>query len=190
MSGGWNLKLDEVHHSAWQFDVFSKKECLKIIEYAKKQKSQKAITDDNTPNIRKYTNIYWLSQAQEINWVFEKITNVVLNLNEQFFKFNIFALNEPLQFTHYFKKGACYKKHVDRTYNRPVRKLSVSVQLTDSFSYKGCELLLHNETTPTKCKKEIGSLTIFPSYTLHEVTELQQGERFALVTWVTGNSFQ
>ena len=121
---------------------------------------------------------------------------IVLILMPHWIRFqqSIFPRGQPIRNdgpdTHYHKKGACYKKHVDRGHNRPVRKLSVSIQLTESSLYEGCNLLLYNEETPHICKREIGSATVFPSYTLHEVTELQQGERFALVTWVTGESFK
>ena len=71
-----------------------------------------------------------------------------------------------------------------------VRKLSISVQLSDESSYDGCELHLLNDEHPHVAKKDLGSLTAFPSYTLHEVTSLEKGERFALVTWVTGESFK
>jgi len=188
---GWNLNLDEVYSYAWQLNVFSKEECSKIITYATQQDFQKAVTVRPERNyMRASTNVHWLHPKDEIAWVYERLASLVLNLNEKYFKFNIFGLNESLQFTHYHKKGACYRKHVDRGHNRPVRKLSVSIQLTESSLYEGCDLLLYNEETPYTCKRDIGSATVFPSYTLHEVTELQQGERFALVTWVTGESFK
>tara|TARA_R100000329_G_scaffold138152_1_gene119481 strand:+ start:82 stop:654 length:573 start_codon:yes stop_codon:yes gene_type:complete len=190
MAGGWSLRLDEVSEYAWQLDVFSKEECSKIIKYGKKQKSEKATTFSKVLDMRKNTNICWLSPDQEIDWVFQRLTSVILNLNEKYFKFNLFALNEPLQFTHYHRKGACYKKHVDKAYNQSVRKLSISVQLSDESSYDGCELHLHNDEHPHVAKKDLGSLTAFPSYTLHEVTSLKKGERFALVTWVTGEGFK
>jgi PKHD-type hydroxylase len=188
---GWNLKLDEVHNYAWQFNVFSKEECSKIITYATQQDFQKAVTSKPEKSyIRANTNVHWLSPKEEIAWVHQRLADLVLHVNEKYFKFNLFGLNESLQFTHYHKKGACYKKHVDRGYNGVVRKLSVSIQLTESSLYKGCDLLLYDSETPHICNREIGSATVFPSYTLHEVTELQQGERFALVTWVTGESFK
>lgn len=190
--GGWNLSLDEVHEYAWQLNVFSKEECSKIIAYAKQQEAIKATTFDTKLStiMRAKTNISWLSSTKEIDWVFQRLSSLVLHLNKNYFKFNLFGLNESLQFTHYYGKGACYKKHMDRGYNQPVRKLSVSIQLSEEDSYEGCDLLVHNGEKPYVAKKEIGSATVFPSYTLHEVTKLQQGERFALVTWVTGESFK
>ncbi len=38
--------------------------------------------------------------------------------------------------------------------------------------------------------KKQGTLIVFPSYTLHEVTPVTKGERNSLVTWVTGKPFK
>jgi predicted 2-oxoglutarate/Fe(II)-dependent dioxygenase YbiX len=37
---------------------------------------------------------------------------------------------------------------------------------------------------------EIGSLSVFPSYQLHEVTPVESGIRRALVGWVIGPKFK
>jgi len=36
-----------------------------------------------------------------MDWVFRRVTDIILNLNERFFKFDIFGLNEGFQFTNY-----------------------------------------------------------------------------------------
>ena len=125
-----------------------------------------------------------------ISWVFQRITDIVLNLNDRYFQFDIFGLNEGLQFTNYKAPSDKYQKHVDKSFNIPVRKLSLSVQLTDPKEYKGGELYIYEDSKGTVMKKEQGTLVLFPSYTLHEVKPITKGERNSLVSWVTGKQFK
>ena len=68
-----------------------------------------------------------------------------------------------------------------------VRKLSISIQLTDPTKYEG-DLNLYWSDAVTM-KKNKGSLFIFPSYMLHEVTPVTKGEN-SLVCWVNGPQFK
>ena len=81
---------------------------------------------------------------------------------------------------------------MDRGYGFSVRKLSVSIQLTDPKKYKGGELKLYDgeDQYGVIMNKNQGALVVFPSYVLHEVTPVTKGERNSLVTWVSGNQFK
>jgi len=188
MNPSWNLNLDEVQSYAYWNNLFTKKECDQIIKIAKKQGLTKGETGGDVSQLRS-SKISWLVPNDDLNWAFRKITDVVLNLNERFFKFNIFALNEGLQFTNY-KVADKYGKHVDRSSDLVVRKLSLSIQLTDPKDYEGGELVLYNIEEGEEMKKEQGTLILFPSYTLHEVKPITKGERNSLVGWVTGEQFK
>ena len=74
--------------------------------------------------------------------------------------------------------------------NFPVRKLSISVQLTNPEEYEGGELKLYFQDKGTVVDKTQGTLILFPSYVLHEVMPVTKGERNSLVTWVTGKQFK
>ena len=71
-----------------------------------------------------------------------------------------------------------------------IRKLSLSIQLTDPKEYEGGELYLHENEEGKEMKKGQGDLVLFPSYILHEVKPVTKGERNSLVTWVTGKQFK
>jgi PKHD-type hydroxylase len=58
-----------------------------------------------------------------------------------------------------------------------VRKLSVSIQLTDPKEYEGGELYLYDDDKGTLMDKKQGTLILFPSYVLHEVMPVIKGER-------------
>ena len=184
----WNLFLDKVCTYAYMEKVFTKEECKKIINIAKKKGLIKGTTTGKTD--ARLSKICWLYSADDLEWVFRKITDVVLNLNSRFFNFDIFGLNEGLQFTNYKAPSDKYTKHIDRALDIVVRKLSLSIQLTDPKEYEGGELILYEDEKGTLMKKEQGTLVLFPSYMLHEVKPVTKGERNSLVSWVTGKQFK
>lgn len=186
---GWNLSVDRVHTYAYLNNLFTSDECKKIIEIANQKGMEKGKTVGKS-DVR-LSEICWLFPNNDMVWVYEKITGAVNHLNEQFFQFDIFSFNEGLQFTNYKAPGGHYGKHIDRIFNTAVRKLSLSIQLTDPKEYEGGELILYesNEEGETM-QKEQGTLILFPSYVMHEVKPVTKGERNSLVGWVTGNQFK
>ena len=184
----WNFYLDEVNSYAYWEKVFSKEECEKIIKIAKDKGLIKGKTRIKS-NIRE-SQICWLYSSDDLDWVFRRITDIVLNLNDRFFQFDLHGLNEGLQFTNYKAPSNKYGKHIDRAFNTLIRKLSLSIQLTDPTEYEGGELFLYEDEKGTEMKKEQGTLVLFPSYILHEVKPVTKGERNSLVSWVTGKQFK
>jgi PKHD-type hydroxylase len=187
-NSSWSFKKDKVNLYAFWENAFSKEECQTIVNIAKNKNFIKGKTT-NKSNVRK-SNITWLNPADDMDWVFRKVTDIVLNLNEQFFKFNLFGINEGFQFTNYKAPSGKYGKHVDMSINIVVRKLSISIQLTDPKKYEGGELCLYCSDEKIIMDKTQGTLILFPSYVLHEVMPVTKGERNSLVTWVTGEQFK
>jgi len=67
------------------------------------------------------------------------------------------------------------------------RKLSVVVQLTNPDAYKGGNFEFSEVESPKKEDwSKQGSVLIFPSYLTHRVTEVTEGTRYSLVSWVRG----
>jgi len=194
INSSWNFELDQVNLYAFWKECFTKEECNKIVNIARSNNLIKGKINNNNnkneeSNIRD-SRICWLYPNHDMEWVFRRVTDVVLNLNERFFKFDIFGLNEGFQFTNYIAPSGKYGKHVDRAMNMAVRKLSVSIQLTDPKKYKGGDLCLYQGDKADIMDKEQGTLIVFPSYILHEVTPVTKGERNSLVSWVTGKQFK
>ena len=191
-NSSWNFETDQVNLYAFWKKAFSKKECQTIINIAKNKGLIKGATlnDNKTKDVRD-SKISWLYSSDNIDWVFRRVTDITLNLNKRFFKFNLFGINEGFQFTNYKAPSGKYGKHIDRAMNIPVRKLSISIQLTNPKKYEGGELKLYNgKKEGSVMDKEQGTLIIFPSYTLHEITPITKGGRDSLVTWVTGKQFK
>jgi PKHD-type hydroxylase len=70
------------------------------------------------------------------------------------------------------------------------RKLSLVVQLSNPSDYSGGDLQIrsgHGEATVSKTQ---GTVIVFPSYLLHQVTPVTGGLRESLVLWSGGNSYK
>ena len=108
-------------------------------------------------------------------------------MNKKYFEYDLDYISD-LQFTVYNgDTNDFYVKHIDTLYESTgIRKLSFSIQLSHPDNYEGGELQLHYSNTPDIAKKEQGSMTIFTSHSLHEVTPITKGIRYALVGWVVG----
>jgi PKHD-type hydroxylase len=187
-NSSWNFELDQVNFYAFCNNAFSKEECQTIINIAKDKGLIKGTTKGES-NVRD-SKISWLYPIDNMDWVFRRVTDITLDLNERFFKFDLFGINEGFQFTNYEAPSSKYGKHVDRAVNICVRKLSISIQLTNPEDYEGGELKLYDGEKETIMDKAQGTLIIFPSYVLHEVMPVTKGERNSLVTWVTGKQFK
>ena len=187
-NSSWNFELDQTNLFAFWNDAFSKEECQTIIDIAKDKGLIKGTTKGKS-DVRD-SKISWLYPIDGMDWAFRRVTDITLNLNERFFKFDLFGINEGFQFTNYEAPSGKYGKHVDRGINLPVRKLSISIQLTNPEKYEGGELYLYDDDKGTVMDKTQGTLILFPSYILHEVTPVTKGTRNSLVTWVTGKQFK
>jgi len=107
------------------------------------------------------------------------------------------AAMEAMQVARYVDGGG-YGWHVDSFQDQGfVRKLSVSIQLSDPSTYDGGELQWcwfgssEGQRIPKPEGLSLrGSVVVFPSYHLHRVTPVTRGERWSLVGWVRGPRFR
>jgi PKHD-type hydroxylase len=192
-NAAWSFELDPVNGYAYWNNAFSKIECESIINIAKDKGLIKGTTfNDEKSKDKKVrdSKIIWLYSCDNLDWAFRRVTDIVTNLNERFFKFDLFGMLEGFQFTNYTAPGGKYGRHIDSSVNIPVRKLSVSIQLTNPEEYEGGELYLYLDEEGKAMDKAQGTLILFPSYTLHEVMPVTKGERNSLVSWVTGKPFK
>jgi len=194
-NAAWSFELDPVNTYAYWNNAFSKIECEQIVNIGKDKGLSKGTTfndskEKKSDNEVRDSKITWLYPSDGMEWAFRRVTDIVINLNERFFKFDLFGMLEGFQFTNYEAPGGKYGRHIDSNFNIPVRKLSVSIQLTDPKEYEGGELYLYPDEDGKVMDKAQGTLIVFPSYTLHEVMPVTEGERNSLVSWVTGKPFK
>jgi len=78
-----------------------------------------------------------------------------------------------------------------------IRKISVTVNLTDPNSYEGGDLMFdfsshteNNRFHTCKEAREQGSIVVFPSFAYHCVSPITRGKRYSLVLWNLGDPFK
>ena len=169
-----------------------------------KKLNQKQIKDLKK---KRDSNIVWMSDR----WIYKEIQPYIHTANANAGWNFQWDFSENCQFTKY-QKGQYYDWHCD-SWDKPyfrqdnpqdptngkIRKLSVTVTLSDPKDYKGGELEFDfRQNDPDKkrqirkCKEILpkGSLVVFPSFVWHRVCPVTRGERNSLVIWNLGYPFR
>ena len=128
--------------------------------------------------------------------LYKPLLELVTHVNNTFYNFDI-TEPETFQLTKYdeVNKGF-YKPHEDGFYEGdptiPVRKLSMSLQLTSPEYYEGGQLEFPNDKQSfvEEDAREQGTAIFFPSYLKHGVQPVTKGIRYSLVSWFKGPSFR
>ena len=100
-----------------------------------------------------------------------------------------------VQFTYYTAEDrGAYELHMDCDMSsmddEKMRKVSAVVQLSCPNSYEGGDLRLFGVADNPHGRRQRGSMTVFPSFVTHSITELTKGERYSLVFWISGPRFR
>ena len=200
----------------WYFQsVIPPKICDDIIEYGKSQQEQIALTggydpekvsEDDIKDVSKKrkSNIVWMNDR----WIYNEIHPYIHTANKNAGWNFQWDFSESCQFTKY-KLNQFYDWHCDswsKPYNRPeqpdrhgkIRKLSVTVSLSDENDYEGgdFEFDFRNDdkgsNQPQLCKeiRPKGSVVVFPSFVWHRVKPVTSGTRYSLVIWNLGWPFK
>jgi PKHD-type hydroxylase len=84
-----------------------------------------------------------------------------------------------------YKPGMAYGTHVDDPMMGGTRTdLSFTLFLSDPETYDGGALVIEGQDGDNEVKLSAGSLVLYPTTTLHHVSEVTRGERLAFVGWV------
>jgi PKHD-type hydroxylase len=186
----WSIEVDNVEPFGFMPGAFSLEECKKIIDLGNSLEQIEGSLDVGNINYSiRQSKVSWITQSEVSRWIFERLVTYIYQANKSWFNFDLWGLAEDLQFTRY-DVGSVHQAHVDLAYKQMIRKLSVIIQLSDPSEYEGGDLNIMYQPKPVTLTKDLGSVIFFPSYTLHEVTPVTKGQRYSLVSWVTGNQFK
>jgi len=190
--------------------------CDDIVKYGRQLQDQMAVTGNmgnkklNKKEIKdlkkkRNSDVVWI----EDRWVYREIQPYVKDANTSAGWNFQWDHSEPCQFTKY-TKGQFYDWHCDgwdkpyqtgegNPLNGKIRKLSVTVTLSNPKDYKGGELEFDFRNTDPEKKRNIhkcieilpkGSLVVFPGFVWHRVCPVKSGERNSLVIWNVGWPFK
>jgi PKHD-type hydroxylase len=88
-----------------------------------------------------------------------------------------------------YEPGMKYGVHSDAAFiplpHGPLRSdMSGTLWIADPSTYEGGELTIHLGSETVSVKGEPGSMVVYPSTTLHEVTPVTKGQRLVLITFI------
>ena len=209
----------------WYFQsALSHKLCDDILKYGKQHQSQLALTggaektikekgklsDTDIKNIQKKrkSDVVWLDDR----WIYKEIHPYIHMANRNAGWNFQWDYSESCQFTKY-GVGQYYGWHCDSwdgPYEKPdylnshgkIRKLSVTISLTEPNEYEGGNLEFdmrnqkdweQDKTKAIRICNEIrprGSIVVFPSFVWHRVAPVTKGTRYSLVIWNLGWPFK
>jgi len=139
---------------------------------------------------KRVTTISWIP-FDIGNPMYQIIEKWMLNINMNHFGFDGMQMGEPAQYTEY-PKGGFYEWHndcdFDMSYMPSVRKISMTLLLSDPKDFKGGDLELVEDKKRAKLKQ--GHAIFFASFIRHRVTPVTNGIRKSLVMWFGGPSFK
>lgn len=174
-----------------------KRDCDKIIDFAKDKWEQASIGGDNEPRklvfeeIRK-SDIVWCDEPDVYKMAWSYLNDANENAK---WKFSIDSA-QPMQITRY-SEGGHYEYHIDgngftremqdpkqTTYGK-TRKLSMTIVLNED--YEGGEFQFFRDDRLVR--EKTGTVIVFPSYVQHRVLPITKGTRYSLVVWFCGEPF-
>lgn len=199
----------------WYFQsAIPERICDEIVRYGQEQEKMMArtgnqdapdLTDEEIKNIqrKRKSDVVWMSDR----WIYSEIQPYIHQANSMA-EWNFdWDYSEACQFTEY-KVSQFYDWHCDsyhEPYNLPdepnrdkkIRKLSMTLSLTDPSEYEGGDLEFDFRNTdegsqPRICEeiRKKGSIVVFPSFVWHRVTPVTKGTRHSLVCWNLGYPFR
>ena len=169
-----------------------------ILEAALVLSPNKSSRDD--PGIRK-TSLHFIKDRD--NKVNELAWNFLREANKLQFNYDL-TYFQAIQFAEY-KDGGFYGWHQDANGidpNNEIRKLSLSLILSDPNTFEGGELQFYNggrpmedmgKITGKQIKKDIaaqGTVVVFDSRDWHRVQPVTKGVRYSIVCWTVGPNFK
>ena len=149
---------------------------------------------------KRISTISWIpiefNQQGQLHPMYQRLHQIVNNLNQTYFHFDDVNITEPAQYTEY-TEGGFYDWHIDcpiYDQSEPMRKISMTLLLNDPSEFEGGELELMEDklvsVADTQAKLKQGQAIFFASFLRHRVKPVTKGVRKSLVMWFTGKYFK
>jgi len=177
--------------------IFSPEQCQDIINMGHQQKVEEAKVGHKDErkgrrDIKKrITTISWIP-FKAIPDLYRIIEKTMKQVNGNHFGYEGMTITEPGQFTEY-PKGGFYDWHMDAEvsgqYEPPVRKISMTILLSNQSEFEGGDLEFMSEGNKLPQLVQ-GQAIFFCSMLRHRVAKVKRGVRRSLVMWFGGPPFK
>ena len=178
--------------------IFTPQQCQDIINAGHQLETQ-AAQFASGPNVKggkfdtkkRNTTISWIP-LKALPEMYKKIEAAMMAINRNHFGYEGMTITELAQFTEY-PKGGFYDWHIDAEiscqFEPPVRKISMTVLLSDVSEFEGGDLeFLGEDNNPPQLIQ--GQAIFFNSMICHRVAKVKKGMRRSLVMWFGGPPFR
>ena len=177
--------------------IFTPEQCQDIINMGHQQKAEEAKVGHKDGKQGAYdtkkriTTISWIP-FKAMPEMYKIIEQSMLQANRNHFGYEGMTITEPGQFTEY-PKGGFYDWHMDADitgrYEPPVRKISMTVLLSNQSEFEGgnLEFMAEGNRPPSLIQ---GQAIFFNSMLRHRVAKVKKGIRRSLVMWFGGPPFK
>ena len=180
--------VDYVHYRG----LFLPHEIDRILNFWEDDKTIKAtLSGENKyqDDLRK-SSVMFIQNTPENDWIYNKLANLAINCNNERYWFDLLGFHQELQLTRY-SEGDFFDWHLDFGAGEiSARKLSMTIQLSDSDDYEGGDLQFMMNNKIENAPREKGTIIIFPSFIMHRVTPITKGMRQSIVGWVSGPPYR
>jgi len=175
----------------WYKNAFSSEKLEKLEKLIADLPFKDADTFGGKTEMRR-SKIKWLYQTSDFDWLYDDMLKLASEANDKLWNFNLVSSLEAIQYTEYHSDDlGHYDWHQDiGPGNASKRKVSITIQLSDSEDYIGGDLQIWKGGNDIQnCPRGAGVGVIFPSYMMHRVTEVTKGVRKSLVLWLGGQHY-
>lgn len=168
-------------------NVLSREECEAVVAAGKALPRMAGRVELGADTYR-VSHIAWMEPAASNHWLYHKIGAFFYQVNSRY-GFDLLGLADALQYTEY-NAGQHFDWHMDIGRGQTsLRKLSVTIQLTDPDEYEGGDLELIGLGSNPQARVQ-GSAVFFPSFMGHCITPVTRGQRRSLVAWASGAPYR
>lgn len=194
MAYTFNKETNDPQQFYWYKDGFSKEELDKIYKEVAEIPLQEATTfaGNGDKSIRS-SSVKWIPQNAQWDWLYKRLMDLASEANDALWKFDLISAPELIQYTEYYAENeGHYDWHQDIGPGvGSHRKVSITVQLSDSEEYDGGDLQLwYGGDSIVNSPRGAGVVVVFPSYLMHRVSKVSKGTRRSFVLWVGGEHYK
>jgi PKHD-type hydroxylase len=207
MTYSFNQPTNDPQQWYWFKEGLTKEEVSKIIKLASELPVERATTigsdgeaiEGNDPEGVRSSMVKWVPQNRDWDWLYKRLIGFAEEANNNLWQFDLHSAPEQIQYTEYYAhENGHYDWHQDIGPGElpSRRKVSITIQLSDSDEYEGGELQItsggdtSNDWGATTCPRGRGVAVLFPSYMMHRVSPVTKGTRRSLVLWVGGSHYK
>ena len=193
MKHTFEQKTNEPQNYYWFQNGFTKEELDKIYKDVAELPLQKATTFSDTDNKVRSSSVKWIPMTSQWEWLYQRLMEYAAEANDVLWNFDLLSAPEFIQYTEYYaSEGGHYDWHQDIGPGMgSLRKVSITVQLSDTNEYEGGDLeIWQGGQSILQAPRGAGNVVIFPSYMMHRVKRVEKGTRRSFVLWVGGQHYK